>query len=724
MTRQALDELQNEYDAFVYAVSHDFGAPLRSLVGFSELINERYHEQLDTAGKEYLGFLFSGGRKSQVMLEALLTLSRLRVQSESCEWLDTDSLVREVVNGLDKPDGIEPSFRWTKLPQIWGSRVHLVRVFEELLKNALDYRDPERQLLVEIQVTKQTGGFEVRVRDNGIGMAQNQLPHIFDPFSQVHSRESHAGMGLTYCRKAVREHGGSLGVESVEGQGTVFTFTLPCGGRKTEPVKAKKASSAETLSFLQNHQEGVFFLDDKHTIRFANPAAAGLLGKAPGQIEGEPFPFPISEEFNEVEIVRPDGSPGVATVRVQNSSWDTGGTLMITMTDVTEEREQERQDRQSDKMEAVGRLAGGIAHDFNNVLAAIQSYSTLLRDAPATEQAGILAQIEETLEQGRGLTHRLLTFSERSRPSVSSIDVNSVLNEMTALLNKTLGPGIELEFDLVRGVAPALADRSDLAQILLNLLVNARDAMADGGKVTVSTSKLSLASAETQWGLTTPAGNYLSIRVEDQGRGIDPEVLPKVFDPFFSTKKDALNSGLGLSIVYNTLRQHHGGLRVLTSPEGSCFEALLPWGNLVAQEPLSAVLPSNKSADSQRLRILLVDDDRHVRDATKRLLGKLGHLVTTASSGQEALQLSQEADWELLMTDVAMPGMNGFQLWSKFRKLKPNAEVVFVSGYSSSSLAGHEEMQGSHFLAKPYNARELKALLTKIALEQGRKVTP
>lgn len=717
MTRQALEELQNEYDAFVYAVSHDFGAPLRSIVGFSELINERYHEKLDTAGKKYLEFLFSGGRKSQLMLESLLTLSRLRVESEACEWLCLDQLIESVVGSLQLPGKTEPTILWRGLPSVWGSKVHLQRVFHELLNNALAYSEGRRRILIEIEAVEKDGHWQVSVRDNGVGIPEGRLAHIFDPFYQVQAKEGRAGMGLTYCRKAVREHGGSLWVESVPGQGSTFTFTLPCkagelGGRP-------ESSASNPLEFLEDRDEGILFLDRQSRIQFVNPAGAQLLAKKISELEGSLFTHPISEELSEIEIVRPNGKPGIATMQVQSSTWERGPALMVTLVDVSELKEQERRDQQSEKMEAVGRLAGGIAHDFNNVLAAIQSYTTLLRTADKQEREQLLSQVEQTLEQGRGLTNRLLTFSERSRPSFGSLDINEIVSNMQNLLQKTLGPRIELKCQLLPGEAPALADRSDVAQILLNLLSNARDAMPGGGTVLLETGSVEVECEENHWGLAVEPGRYLSLRVSDQGAGICEDILPKIFDPFFSTKKDALNSGLGLSIVYNTLRQHEGGLRIRSSGQGTTMDILLPWGSLASKPRLRAQLPTRDDPETTKLRILLVDDDRHVRDATTRLLSKLGHHVTAASSGREALEIAAKTGpLDLLMTDVAMPEMNGFQLWPKFRELRPQTQVVFVSGYSCSSLAGHQELDSGQFLTKPYNARDLKELLNQIAARQ------
>ena len=377
--------------------------------------------------------------------------------------------------------------------------------------------------------------------------------------------------------------------------------------------------------------------------------------------------------------------------------------------DVTERRRLEDRLRQAQKMEAVGQLAGGIAHDFNNLLTAIVGYATLLdRALPASDE--LHEEVHEIIGAARRagtLTQQLLAFSRKQvlRPAV--LDVNVVVRDMERILHRTIGEHIELVTALEPGLAPVRADASQLEQVIMNLAVNARDAMPGGGRITIGTANVPLDAELAQAHPEAPSGPYVLLAVSDTGTGMSADVKAHLFEPFFTTKEVGKGTGLGLATVYGIVHQSGGFIAVDSEPgRGSRFRIFLPRAEAPAPE-IAPAAPEPAAGGSGT--VLLVEDEAGVRHLARDVLSRYGYRVLEAGDGSEALRLAagHEGPIDLLLTDVVMPGMSGAELAEQFRALRPAARVLYASGYADDAVMSHGITGGVPFLQKPFEPDDL-----------------
>jgi signal transduction histidine kinase/CheY-like chemotaxis protein len=376
--------------------------------------------------------------------------------------------------------------------------------------------------------------------------------------------------------------------------------------------------------------------------------------------------------------------------------------------------------RQAQKMEAIGQLTGGIAHDFNNLLQVILgSLDRLGRRITDPAQAGdprnlrLIDAAMQGAERAATLTRRLLAFSRRQTLAPTTVDLNKLVTGMTELLLRTLGPSIRIETLLEAGVWPASVDENQLENALLNLAVNARDAMPEGGRLVISTANTALPDDKAPMQDEVETGDYVRVSVTDSGTGMTPDVLAKAFDPFFTTKDIGQGTGLGLSQVYGFVKQSGGHVRIVSAPgEGTSVQLYLPRLQVVIQPsnddrpPMSAQLPRGYRAEI----ILVVEDEDEVRMATVETVRELGYDVVEAPDGPTALRrLDQMADIRLLFTDVGLPGgMNGVQLAEAARQKRPDLLVLFTTGYARDAFARNTQFStGVEVLAKPFSDYDL-----------------
>ena len=373
----------------------------------------------------------------------------------------------------------------------------------------------------------------------------------------------------------------------------------------------------------------------------------------------------------------------------------------------------EGQLRQSQKVEAIGQLTGGVAHDFNNLLMAVLGNLALLRKHLPADDARAQRLIEGAVQgaqRGAALTQRLLAFARRQDLRVEAVDLAALVEGMGDLLRRSLGPRVDLRLSLAGGLPPAMADANQMELALLNLAVNARDAMPDGGRLTIT---LDAVAAREELGeeLTGPA--YLRLRVADTGCGMDDATVARAVEPFFSTKPTGQGTGLGLSMVHGVARQLGGELRLHSRPgEGTTAEILLPAGVAAGLAALEATPAEAEAAPAAPARILVVDDDPLVARSTADLIEALGHVVVAAGGGADALAiLERDGGIGLLLTDYAMPGMTGLELARAARLLRPGLPVVLASGFAD--LAGGTAPTDLPRLAKPYRQDQLAALINR-----------
>jgi two-component system, cell cycle sensor histidine kinase and response regulator CckA len=380
--------------------------------------------------------------------------------------------------------------------------------------------------------------------------------------------------------------------------------------------------------------------------------------------------------------------------------------------DVTEERLREGALRQSQKMEAVGRLAGGVAHDFNNMLSVVLSYAGMLLHSQALDEAtrDDLHEVQHAAERAAALTRQLLAFSRQEVREPKVIDLNQAVGNMQKMLSRLIVERVTLETQLHADACHVFADASQMEQLILNLAVNARDAMPDGGRLLIETDRIELSGNEVPpFGGLEP-GRYVRLSVSDTGVGMDEATMARVFEPFFSTKGPTRGTGLGLATVYGVVQQSGGAIRVRSElGAGSTFEVAFPEVSAPQREPRT---PTQRPAVPGQGRILLVEDEPAVRRAARAILKRLGYDVLEARDAAEALALAKDRaePLDLLLTDLVMPGMSGHELAKALSKLRPGLTVLFMSGYAANEALRNDVLDARvAFLQKPFTADTLAA---------------
>jgi signal transduction histidine kinase/CheY-like chemotaxis protein len=360
---------------------------------------------------------------------------------------------------------------------------------------------------------------------------------------------------------------------------------------------------------------------------------------------------------------------------------------------------------QARKMEAIGSLAGGIAHDFNNLLTVILNHAETIRSSntPGSEGHEAALRILEASTSAADITRQLLAFGRKEPRSPTSVDLNALTASMARMLERLLGERILLELDLSPEPGIVRADPAQLEQVLLNLVVNARDAMPDGGTLLIRTR-----DAADLPDITEPPGTFFAVSVSDTGEGIDDETRSHIFEPFFTTKRLGQGTGLGLTMVYGLVGQNDGHIRVASEPgAGTTFTAFFPLEDGPVPEPLR---PANRSPVTRGTTVLLVEDEEQVREITARILERRGYQVLAAPDAATALALVRDGrKVDVLLTDVIMPGETGGQLAARLRADRPQLPVVFMSGYSFDDLDEEQLTPLDEFLQKPFSPASLCA---------------
>jgi two-component system, cell cycle sensor histidine kinase and response regulator CckA len=483
---------------------------------------------------------------------------------------------------------------------------------------------------------------------------------------------------------------------------------------------------------MQSTGEGIYGVDLEGNCTFINQAALQMLGYQQEELlgqnmhqmihhkrkDGSPYPVeecPIYRAFltgdslrgsNETLWTR-DGLPipvEYSSYPVQEYEQITGA--VVTFIDITERKTLEDQFRQSQKMEAIGRLAGGIAHDFNNLLTAIIGYSEILlaqfkQASPSYEH---IEEIHKAGSRAANLTSQLLAFSRKQLLQPKRLDLNVVIADMEKLLSRLIGEDIDLIAVPAIDLGQVMADRGQIEQVIMNLAVNARDAMPAGGKLTLETQNVTLSEDYVHTHPGVEPGRYVMLALNDTGIGMDARTLGLIFEPFFTTKEAGKGTGLGLSTVYGIIKQSGGHIAVYSEKgHGTSFRIYLP--RIDAASAIAETSPETVQVASGSETILVVEDDRAVRMLSRRVLEQAGYRVREATNGPEALRLygSIEEGIDLLLTDVVMPEMNGRELAQRLWERNPQLKVLFMTGYTTNAIIHHEMLeQGVAILQKPF----------------------
>jgi PAS domain S-box-containing protein len=487
----------------------------------------------------------------------------------------------------------------------------------------------------------------------------------------------------------------------------------------------------------------IYMLDPDGRVSSWNPGAERFKGYSAGEIIGEHFSRFYTEEDKQAGIprvaletaertgrfeaegwrVRKDGSRFWASVIIDPIRTDDGrliGFAKVTR-DLTEKRETEERLRQSQKMEAVGQLTGGLAHDFNNLLAGISGSMEMMQVRLAQ---GRTQEVDRYFLAGQGalkraaaLTHRLLAFSRRQTLEPRPTSTNRLVGGLEELVRRTMGPSIEVEVVGASGVWPILVDPNQLENAILNLCINSRDAMPNGGKLTIETANkwLDQRAARQQ---DLPEGQYVSVCVTDTGTGMPPDVVAKAFDPFFTTKPLGSGTGLGLSMVYGFARQSGGHVRVYSEVgQGTTMCIYLPRHNADASGEEEPQISSRLESAGEGEVVLVIDDEPTIRMLIGELLADSGYAVIEAPDGPAGLKvLESNARIDLLITDVGLPGgMNGRQVADAARVSRPNLKVLFITGYAENAVVGNGRLEKGMFVTtKPFKMDSLAARIREI----------
>jgi PAS domain S-box-containing protein len=388
--------------------------------------------------------------------------------------------------------------------------------------------------------------------------------------------------------------------------------------------------------------------------------------------------------------------------------------------DVTERRALEQQLRQSQKMEAVGRLAGGIAHDFNNLLMVILGYSEFLLERLGAEPhlRGPAQEIASAAERASSLTRQLLAFSRKQMLAPRIVNLNDVATENIKMLTRMIGEDIDLVMVPATNLWSVRADAGQIDQVIMNLAVNARDAMPSGGKLTIETSNITLDEDYARFHAPLRPGEYVMIAISDTGAGMDGETQSHIFEPFFTTK-GTKGTGLGLSTVYGIIKQSGGYIWVYSEvAKGTTFKIYLPRVAASGEPATQVAAPVDyRKVEPGTETILLVEDEANLRYLARQYLEKQGYRVIEAADGAVAMQIAvaHEATIHLLLTDVIMPGMNGRELAQRISEIRPNVKILYMSGYTENVI-GHNGMldAGVRLLQKPFNLRDLKSKVREV----------
>jgi two-component system, cell cycle sensor histidine kinase and response regulator CckA len=512
--------------------------------------------------------------------------------------------------------------------------------------------------------------------------------------------------------------------------GTALGSSLVVAGyaRSRDHVARELAAREERFEALvENAADAILVLSGGGGVDYASASAERILGYGPGELTGRPL----------LDLIDPDDAPafrslldslradthatapiearfhsrehGVRTLsgRAQNLiSHPAVGGIVINCEDVTDRRRTEEQLRQAQKLEAIGRLAGGVAHDFNNILSVVigniyMALADLPADSPVRED---LEEVDAAADRAVSLTRQLLAFSRQQVLQPEVVDLNGIVEGVARLLERTLGTDVEIVKLLEPALGAVRADPGQVEQILMNLAVNARDAMPAGGTVIMETRNVEFGEdVPGQYDEEVRPGPYVMLALSDTGSGIAPAVRERIFDPFFTTKPQGEGTGLGLSTVYGIVKQSGGYLWVYTEEgHGTTFKVFLPRVDEVPAEREAeadaAPLPLGAGV------VLLVEDEASVRRIARRALVRSGYQVLEAADGEEALSVAAAADEiDLLLTDLVMPRLGGRELATRLRALRPGLRVLFTSGYTEEAAVRQGTLEtGISFLQKPY----------------------
>jgi PAS domain S-box-containing protein len=492
--------------------------------------------------------------------------------------------------------------------------------------------------------------------------------------------------------------------------------------------QALRESEARFRVLIENSHDITAIIDPDGVILYISPSVERFFGYSSTEMVGVPpgdFVHPDDQQVFADVFARAIGEPGVPNscefrARHKDGSWrmvegfalnllddPAVNGIVINGSDVTERRALESRLVQAERLEAIGQLAGGVAHDFNNILLVIRGYSSVLRGSlEDPQQVDDVEEIIKAADRAADLTRQLLAFGRRQVLQPRLVSLVEIVRGVESLLRRSLREDLDFELELDESASPVIADAGQMEQVLLNLVMNARDAISGNGVVRVSIRETDLTGGESGISPALVPGRYVVLSVEDTGSGIDAAVLPHVFEPFFTTKEDGVGTGLGLSTVYGIVAQSDGGIEVTARLDGGAsFAIYLPVASgAIDSESWGGVALLSLPMGTET--ILLVEDEEPVRELVRRVLEGAGYEVLATGLPSEAERLLAGAEHvDLLLSDVVMPEMSGYDLAARVRETHPAIRLMFMSGYAHS-VSGAEQAVG-RLLKKPFAPEQL-----------------
>ena len=508
--------------------------------------------------------------------------------------------------------------------------------------------------------------------------------------------------------------------------------------------EALRESQEKYRLVVENANDLIIIIQDGF-IKYANPKAVSVSGYTAEELADVPFNDLILDEDKETVLsnhtagTQGRSAPDNYSFRFRNKagkrlwlntsgvpiSWNNRPAMLTFFRDITDQKRAEEQLLHAQKMEAIGTLAGGIAHDFNNLLQIIQGYAQLLLDNK--EHSLFRVELESILRaalKGSELTRQLLTFGRKVERHQKPVDINGVVGKAKRLLSRTIPKTIEIQLILADDVSLISADPGQIEQVMINLVINARDAMPEGGKISIKTENVMLDEKEVTARLLTSPGRYVRLSISDTGQGIEKEILDHIFEPFFTTKTVGQGTGLGLSMVYGIIKDHNGAIQCYSAPgAGTTFKVYFPAVASNGKLPEEKVSPAPTPRGGTET-ILIVDDEETLRDVSRQILERFGYTILTATDGENALEtyLREKARIHLVLLDMIMPGMDGRRCLYELLKLNPDVKVVITSGYFASGKMEATLDGARGFIKKPFDMERMLGEIRRVLDE--RKKSP
>ncbi len=503
------------------------------------------------------------------------------------------------------------------------------------------------------------------------------------------------------------------------------------------------AYNEEVYRTLVENSNDAIIIHKNGTIQYANSTASLKTGYSEDELLGMNVLDLVTAEYRpiviknisdriagqeapsiyRIEVLCKTGDIIPSEINVSLISFNGDRTYMVLLRDLSQRQIYEEQLRHSQKMEAIGQLAGGVAHDFNNILQVINGYTELVQASldetnPAQE---MLQQVSQAGDRASSLVRQLLTFSRNQLIVTNILDLNAVITEHLTMLKRLIGENIILEFLSSNDAIHVNCDHSMLGQILLNICLNSKDAMTQGGEILVKTETTFLDSEFCKANPSAEEGDYAMISISDNGCGMDKETLSRVFEPFFSTKDITEGTGLGLSTVYGIVNQHDGIITASSKADnGSTFRIYLPLTEI--NDEIEEQLPDIVNTDDTSRTIIITEDDENVRNLACEILSEAGHEVITASNGEEAVLLISDSpdSVDLIILDVIMPVLGGYEAADRIREIRPDMPLVFCSGYTEGQNHKNiqQDLERSLFLSKPYSMTQLLTAINELLSEK------